>query len=58
MSPSDQANVLEQISSLRQETVAECGGKWDGTCQTDAGARAQTDIATEVSSALKKKLAR
>jgi hypothetical protein len=34
--------VLEQIASLRQQTVAECGGKWDGTCQTDAGAQAQT----------------
>ena len=35
--------MLDSILGLRDPTVAECG-QWDGSCQTDAGARSQSDL--------------
>jgi hypothetical protein len=57
MQDPERVKALDQIQTMRQQTVAECGGRWDGTCQTEAGAKAQTDIAAEVRSALDKNLA-
>ena len=39
--------MLDSILGLRDPTVAECG-QWDGSCQTDAGARSQSDLAVVV----------
>jgi hypothetical protein len=40
--------AIAQLKAIRQKKIAENGGKFGPDSQTDAGAAAQSDIATEV----------